>query len=443
MQSLQAHGIIAKHALTAAGWRENVWIRVAEDGSISHVSGVNTAQDLSAAVAVDLLLPGVVNLHSHAFQRDMAGLTEVASGKGDNFWSWRQVMYQYLATLQPEDVYRIARQLYADMLKAGYTSVAEFHYLHHDVMGEAYSNASEMSLQIIQAARDTGIALTLLPVLYGYSNFGGKLPESGQRRFVHRVDSYLKLLGDLNSYVDKDNIVIGVAFHSLRAVTPEMITDVMAALPALGMGACPVHIHIAEQQKEVEACLAWSGQRPVAWLLDHVDVDGRWCLVHATHMDAEETTRLAVSGAVAGLCPTTEANLGDGIFPAREYGADRGKWGIGSDSHVSVSPWEELRLLEYGQRLHYRERCVLSDEGKSVGRSLFDGAVLGGAAASGRKSGAIAEGYKADLQGFIFSDGSLLSRRHGDSMLDTLVFATPEVWPSYVWVNGRQVVCPE
>ena len=382
----------ASRALLAQGWSHNVRLTVDEQGTLANVETDALPDD--AVILAGPVLPAMPNLHSHAFQRAMAGLTEVAGDPQDSFWTWRDVMYRMVQRLNPEQVGIIARQLYIEMLKGGYTQVAEFHYLHHDPAGQAYGHPAEMALHISQAAAQTGIGLTLLPVLYSYSGFGAQTAQPGQRRFIQQTDGYLLQQQALQKHLaGQDRQNLGVCFHSLRAVDERQITEVLQA----SSGGLPVHIHVAEQEKEVNDCLAWSGQRPIQWLLDHFTVDERWCLIHATHIDDNELRQLAASGAVAGLCPTTEANLGDGIFPCNQYMTLHGRWGIGSDSHVSLNVVEELRWLEYGQRLRDRRRNRLAGpERTSVGDNLYRDALAGGAQACGVKLGQLAPGYRAD-----------------------------------------------
>ncbi|KAF1721033.1 formimidoylglutamate deiminase [Pseudoxanthomonas wuyuanensis] len=325
------------------------------------------------------IVPGIANLHSHAFQRAMAGLAERQTHPEDSFWTWRETMYRFAARMTPESTYDIARQLYAEMLEAGYTTVCEFHYVHHQPDGRPYADPAAMSRALIAAARDTGIRLTLLPVLYMTGGFDGRALSERQRRFGHDVEGFLRLLDGLKSEQD-DGLRLGCAFHSLRAVPEAAMREVLAALPA----EFPLHIHIAEQIGEIQDSLALRGARPVQWLLDHFDVDRRWTLVHATHLTAEETRGIAASGATVAICPTTEANLGDGLFPLRDYLAAGGGWGIGSDSHISVSPVEELRWLEYGQRLvsHHRNIAVGATS-SSVGETLLQGVYASPAQATG------------------------------------------------------------
>lgn len=314
-------------------------------------------------------LPGIANLHSHAFQRAMAGLAERQTHPTDSFWTWRETMYRMAARFDPDSLHAVASQLYVEMLEAGYTTVCEFHYLHHAPDGTPYAAPSAMSDALIAAARETGIRLTLLPVLYMSGGFDGRPLNERQKRFGHGVEAYLRLFESLHARQD-DGLRVGCALHSLRAVPPEPMGEVLAALPA----GAPVHIHVSEQIGEVQDCLAIRNLRPVEWLLRNASVDARWTLVHATHLDDAEVQGIAASGATVAICPTTEANLGDGLFRLRDYLEAGGGWGIGSDSHISVSPVEELRWLEYGQRLHTRHRNIaVREDSPSVGATLLAG----------------------------------------------------------------------
>ncbi|MBI6852598.1 formimidoylglutamate deiminase [Pseudomonas cichorii] len=425
----------AERALLPGGWAENVRLEVSADGLLSSVQA--NADGQGAERVSGPLLPGMPNLHSHAFQRAMAGLAEVAGNPSDSFWTWRDLMYRLVGQISAPQVGVIARQLYIEMLKGGFTSVAEFHYVHQDTNGKPYADPAELALQISQAATSAGIGLTLLPVLYSHSGFGGQAPNEGQRRFIHSTDSYLDLQARLRPVITGQAAQnLGLCFHSLRAVTPQQISEVLAASDRQ----CPVHIHIAEQQKEVDDCLNWSGRRPLQWLYENVTVDQRWCLVHATHAEPDEVALMAQSGSVAGLCLTTEANLGDGIFPAVDYIAQGGRWGIGSDSHVSVSVVEELRWLEYGQRLRdqRRNRLYRSDQ-PMVGRTLFDAALSGGAQALGQGIGKLEVGQRAD---WVVLDGSdpYLETASGDAILNRWLFAGGDRQVRDVLVNGRWVV---
>ncbi|PQZ92692.1 MULTISPECIES: formimidoylglutamate deiminase [Pseudomonas] len=425
----------AERALLPDGWAHDVRLEVSADGLLTKVEANASAE--AAERLKGPVLAGMPNLHSHAFQRAMAGLAEVAGNPNDSFWTWRELMYRMVGKVSPEQLQVIARQLYIEMLKAGYTSVAEFHYVHHDVSGRPYDDRTELSRQVSQAAASSGIGLTLLPVLYTHSGFGGQAPNEGQRRFINSTEHYLELQSRLEPILAAQPAQrLGLCFHSLRAVTPQQINEVLAASDK----ACPVHIHIAEQQKEVDDCLAWSGKRPLQWLYDNAPVDERWCLVHATHADADEVTRMAKSRAIAGLCLTTEANLGDGIFPAVDFLAQGGRMGIGSDSHVSLSVVEELRWLEYGQRLRdqRRNRLYRSDQ-PMVGRTLFDAALEGGAQALGQPIARLEVGKRAD---WIVLDGSdpYLATATADGILNRWLFAGGDRQVRDVLVNGKWVV---
>ncbi|MFT4257436.1 MAG: formimidoylglutamate deiminase [Pseudoxanthomonas sp.] len=419
-----------EQALLLNGWHAGVRLSV-RDGRIAALE--TDATPHAADTRLGTVVPGLPNLHSHAFQRGMAGLAEAGSAGGDSFWSWREVMYRFLDRLGPDDMEAVAAMAYAEMLESGFTRVGEFHYLHHAPDGRAYANPAEMAARIAAAAQATGIGLTLLPVFYAHAGFGGLSPEPAQRRFIHGLDDFAALMQRCSALLaDVPGAVLGIAPHSLRAVVPEEL----AVLPALVDG--PIHVHIAEQTREVDACLAWSGQRPVQWLLENAPVDARWCLVHATHVDDGELRALAASGAVAGLCPITEANLGDGLFPMRDYLQAGGRFGMGSDSNVLIDAAEELRLLEYGQRLHLRSRNVLAAASTGTGRSLFDGALTGGAQALGVTAG-LQTGAAADLVELDTRHPALL-HRHGDRLLDGWLFAARGGAVKSVWRDGRQLV---
>ncbi|CAN5397783.1 formimidoylglutamate deiminase [soil metagenome] len=381
-------------------------------------------------------LPGLSNLHSHAFQRGMAGLAEVRGASRDRFWTWRETMYRFVDRLSPDEVAAIAAMAFAEMLEGGFTRVAEFHYLHHDIDGRPYANVAEMAEAVASAATETGIGLTLLPVFYAHSGFGGAPPDQAQRRFVNDLAGFERLIeASGRGVAGLPDAIVGVAPHSLRAVTREELGAVCA------MTTGPVHIHIAEQVREVEDCLAWSGARPVDLLFDKVEVDRRWCLVHATHMSDAETRRLAKSGAVAGLCPITEANLGDGIFPAAAYLAEGGAWGVGSDSNVLIDAAQELRMLEYSQRLAERSRNVMADPaGGSTGAAMLRGALSGGARAAGvGEAAGLAVGQVADIVALRRPDGAQTAPV-GDRSLDHWIFASRDRTVDTVWRRGRAVV---
>jgi formimidoylglutamate deiminase len=427
----------AKSALLVDGWAEDVLLEVDDAGFIQALRPDCAGIPDDAETLTGPVLAGMPNVHSHAFQRAMAGLTERRGPGEDSFWTWRERMYDFVSRITPEQVQCIAAQLYVDMLKAGYTSVGEFHYLHHQPDGSAYETPSEMSDRVIAAATETGIAITHLAVLYACNGFGGKAPDPAQRRFVHDSDGFARLLEDLHARYRSEPLVrIGMAPHSLRAVTREQLAHAVGSLERLDVMA-PIHIHIAEQIREVDECLEWSGHRPVEWLLGSTEVDERWCLVHATHVSDRELERVAESRAVVGLCPTTEANLGDGVFPASDFLDCEGRFAIGSDSHVSVSPMEELRLLEYGQRLTYRQRALLAGpDTPSVGRTLYDASLAGGAQALNQPVGSLGVGRRADLV-VLDGDATVLAHRRDDAILDSFIFASTSNLVKDVMVSGR------
>jgi formiminoglutamate deiminase len=426
------HALHFATALTPDGWVRDLRVVVA-GGLIASASPDTPPEPADERHAIGL--PGLANLHSHAFQRGMAGLAEFPGPTTDTFWTWREVMYRFALSLTPEDAEAVAAQAYVEMLEHGFTRVGEFHYLHHDLDGQPYGNVGEMAERIAAAAAGSGIGLTLLPVFYAHSNFGGLAPTAGQRRFISGLDTFARLLEASRAAVaDVDGANVGVAPHSLRAVTPEEL-DAVSAMAAGG----PVHMHIAEQVKEVEDCHAWSGARPVEWLLDHADVGRRWCLIHATHMNPVETAALAQTGAVAGLCPVTEANLGDGVFPAPSFMASGGRFGIGTDSNVRIGVADEMRQLEYAQRLRDRARNVMTTPGKSTGRCLFDSALAGGGAALGAASTGITAGAAADMVSLDADHPALVSRA-GDALLDSWIFAAAPGTVDCVWTHGTKRV---
>ncbi|RIK87041.1 MAG: formimidoylglutamate deiminase [Hyphomicrobiales bacterium] len=420
--------IHAETALLPQGLRRDVRI-VLSGGAIDSVEAGAAAQ--AGDERHRFVLPAMPNLHSHAFQRAMAGLAETRGRGEDSFWSWRTVMYRFALSMTPDHVEAVAAQLYMEMLEAGFGRVGEFHYLHHDADGGAYADPAEMAARIAAASAEAGIGLTLLPVFYAHSGFGAAAPAEGQRRFIHDPDGFARLMrraGEIVSSLPGGRL--GIAPHSLRAVAPD---ELAAILPLAGGG--PVHIHAAEQVREVEDCLAWSGARPVEWLLENAPVDARWCLIHATHMTGRESRALGASGAVAGLCPVTEANLGDGIFDAPTFLAAGGRFGVGSDSNIRIALDEELRTLEYTQRLSRRSRNVVAEPGGSTGLALFSHALQGGAQALGVPAG-IAAGGPADLASLDLSAAPWLP---AEQALDHFVFAGG-VGIDSVWVGGRREV---
>lgn len=453
MSSRQFH---ARNAWFADGWRQDVRFEI-DSGRYLSGALLDVQADSSAKDAESLghwVLPGMPNLHSHAFQRAMAGLAESRGDPADSFWTWREVMYAFASKIGPDDLRAIATQLYVEMLKAGYSQVCEFHYLHHQPDGKAYADPAAMSLALIEAAQEAGIGLTLLPTLYMTGGFDGRKLGERQRRFGHEVEGFLRLVERLRM-LESSHLRIGVALHSLRAVPQDAMNtllDGINALPDSRSGLpgsrMPIHIHIAEQIGEVQDCLAVRNARPIEWLLDHAPVDSRWCLVHATHIDDSELQALAKTQATVGLCPTTEANLGDGLFPLKKWLDAEGLIGIGSDSHISISPVEELRWLEYGQRLVSRHRNISANDAcTSTGSVLFRDALHGGTNASGMPIGAFvggdaslpSVGNRADL--LVLDEMSpLLAGRDASNLLDTWIFAGNSNLVRDVMVNGEWVV---
>ena len=420
-------------ALLATGWADGVRLTV-RDGAIAEIM-IDTPP-MPGDERHGVALPGIGNLHSHAFQRGMAGMAEQRGPANDSFWTWRDIMYRFANHVGPDELEAIAALAYLEMVETGFVQVGEFHYVHHDRDGAPFADPAEMGTRLAAAAAQTGIGLTLLPVLYMTSGFGGKPPSAMQRRFVNDIDGYARLVdASRQALVALPDAVVGVAPHSLRAVTAEAL----GAAVEIAADA-PVHIHIAEQTGEVEDCLAHSGQRPVAWLLDHAPVDARWCLVHATHVDAAELAGIVRTGAVAGLCPITEANLGDGIFPAVDFLQAGGSFGVGSDSNVLIDLAQELRSLEYSQRLAMRSRNLLTrGDTPSTGRTLFDAAGRGGAQALAMPGFGLRQGARADFMTLDMAHPTLAGRK-GDALLDAFIFATGQAMIDGVWRGGRQWV---
>ncbi|MEG0082962.1 MAG: formimidoylglutamate deiminase [Massilia sp.] len=425
--------LFARHALLPQGWQRDVLLEWDSAGDLTQVAP-GARPPLKVARA-EYVLPGMVNLHSHAFQRALGGLTETGSDGPDSFWTWRDLMYRFAARITPEGIEAIAAQLFAECLRHGYTSVCEFHYLQRAVDGTSYARPAETAERVAAAAQLAGMGVTLLPVLYSHAGFGAQPLTPGQARFRTDVDDVLGIVESL-APLRGGQLEVGAAPHSLRAAGIDAIRALAAGLPP----ARPLHIHIAEQEAEVAQCIAHTGQRPVAYLLDQLALDERWCLVHATHLDAVEITGLAASGAVAGLCPTTEANLGDGLFPLAPYIAAGGRFGIGSDSHVSQSPVEELRWLEYGQRLQHRQRNVAHVPAqRSVGDFLWQAALTGGAQATGRRVGALEVGRRADLLVLDAQHPNLDGVDHAE-VLGRMVFCGNDNLVRDVLCGGRWVV---
>ena len=428
--------VIFERALTAAGWQDEVV--VAWDGGriVEVTAQADAARRAGVPRVAGAAVPGIGNLHSHAFQRGFAGLAQRrGSGAEDHFWTWREAMYRFALALTPERLTAIAAMAQVEMLESGFTGVAEFHYVHHAPDGRPYDEPAEMGFAVARAAAETGIGLTLLPVFYAHGGFGDRPTGEGQRRFVNDLDGFSKILeGTRRAVAALPEGRVGIAPHSLRAVNAGELAELVRR-----HGDGPIHIHIAEQVAEVEDCLAATGRRPVERLFDTAEVDGRWCLVHATHVTADEVRRMAASGAVAGLCPITEADLGDGIFPAVAFQSAGGRYGVGSDSNVLISAAAELRLLEQSQRLVDRARNRLADPPRSTGRTLFDAAVAGGAQALGRAASGIAIGAPADLV-VLDTEHPALIGRSGDATLDAWIFAAATNPIRAVWAAGRPVV---
>jgi formimidoylglutamate deiminase len=426
--------IHADQALTSDGWANAVEIEISASGLIDSIG----PRRRPAAAHVGIALPAPVNLHSHAFQRAMSGLTETRGpDPSDTFWTWRRLMYRFLERLTPEHMQSIAALVFMEMAEAGYAGVAEFHYLHHGPDGTPYDDLAEMAGRIVAAADQTGLGLTLLPVLYQFGGLDARALAGGQRRFGNDPDRFAALHEKAAHLVGQGpaDWTIGVAPHSLRAVDVAGLN--MATVLAPG---APIHMHLAEQVAEVDEVLAHTGARPTEWLLDNHAVGPRWCLIHSTQMTAQETSRLAASGAVAGLCPITESNLGDGIFNGTQYLGEQGKIGIGSDSNIHISLFDELRTLEYSQRLRDRSRAALARPGVSTGRVLYDAAARGGAQAAGRGAGALAPGMLADIVG-LDADNQWIANRRGDAALDSLVFTGyGQHCVREVWSAGRHIV---
>jgi formimidoylglutamate deiminase len=423
--------LFAEQVLTPDGWLNNVSLTI-EGGCFTSFAADTIPAPNAERHAI--LLPAISNLHSHAFQRAMAGRTERRGASSDSFWTWREEMYRFALSMSPDDVEAVATLLYIEMLEAGFCRVGEFHYLHHAPDGSAYANLAEMAERIASASSNSGIGLTLLPVFYAHSSFGGAAPNTGQRRFINDLDQFERLLNQSAQTLNQlAHANIGIAPHSLRAVTP----DELAALVAM-VGEQPFHIHISEQLKEVEDCVSWSGARPVEWLLSHADVQQNWCLIHATHMTDAEYRGVAKSGAVVGLCPLTESNLGDGIFDGERFMNQGGPFGVGSDSNVQIGLADELRQLEYSQRLGFKSRNVLAQPNGSTGRALYDAALKGGHQALGQSAGGITVGSQADFVS-LDKNQSALFEMSGDYILDAWIFSGQRC-VDCVWVAGKKLV---
>ena len=441
--------LAAANALLPEGWARDVAIDIDDDGTIVHVAP--DVPDMAANERERVagpLIPAMPNLHSHAFQRAIAGRTGRATpGRDDSFWTWRQAMYAFLERVDADAFEAIAAQAFVEMARSGYASVAEFHYVHHDPAGKPYADPAELAWRIVAAARSAGLGLTLLPVFYAHAGFGGTPTTSGQRRFAHSTYTFTHLYDRLRDAQSQHGYVLGMAPHSLRAVTPEELGQIVR----MADPQAPVHIHAAEQTREVDDCFAWSRMRPVEWLLTQASVDERWCIVHATHMTEKEVAALASSGAVAGIAATTEADLGDGTFPGAAYLAAGGRFGVGSDSNTIVDPFAELRQFEWSQRMRARRRNVLAlpdrpgdetVEGRSelaIGSSLWARAAQGGAQALAQPIGRIAVGRRADLVVLNESDPALVLQA-ADDVLDAAIFGPARTPVRDVMASGKWIV---
>jgi len=419
--------IFAKTAYLENKFVDNVRITFDDLGWITGVQ--KNAKKADTDFVFGIVMPGVPNVHSHAFQRAMAGLAETATAGKSSFWTWRELMYKFLSKLGPDEMHIIASQLYMEMLKAGYTSVGEFHYVHHAEDGTDYEETATLSHAICWSALQTGISLTYLPVFYEFGGFEKQAPEGYQKRFITDFDQLMALRSDVSStYVNEERIHIGFAYHSLRAIDPKWLKEA-----PLG----PVHIHISEQLREVEDCQKKYQQRPVEFLFDQVEIDRNWSLIHATHLSKKEITKIAQSGAVVGLCPTTEANLGDGLFPLVDYVRGGGRFAIGSDSNISIQPVEELRWLDYGQRLVHQERALLSHQDEtSMGACLYAQALENGAQSLGQPTGKIEKGCRADLI-VLDAEHPILFGKTGTQILDSWVFSGNQNLVTDVIVHGK------
>lgn len=426
--------IAAKEVLTPEGWRRDAIVEIGADGRIASL--YNKEKALAADLTVGALLPAPGNVHSHAFQRAMAGLTEYRANPSDDFWTWRALMYHFVGRLTPDDIEAIAAQVQMEMLEAGFAAIGEFHYLHHQPDGTPYDNLAELTERVIAAAAETGIGYTHLPVLYRRGGMDGRALEGGQRRFGCTREQFQQIFDDARTAMKSlpADARLGVAPHSLRAAGKDDLELAASLAPN-----APVHIHVAEQTGEVEEALAYLGARPVEWLYANADVDARWCLIHSTHMSDAEIKGIAASGAVAGLCPITEANLGDGIFAAKDFLGQGGRIAIGSDSNIRISLTEELRALEHSQRLRDRKRAILSTPDKSCGRFLWEHVARDGAQALARDGGRIEKGALADLVA-LDAENPALAVLSGDRMLDAWIFASAESPITDVWAAGRHVV---
>lgn len=426
--------IFAKKALLPNGWSNNVIIEIDQSGLISNVTE-NNNHKVDADLNEEIILPAMNNLHSHSFQRAMAGLTEARSPQGnDNFWSWRNLMYQFLDVLTPEEIYSITLFSQMEMLQSGYVGVGEFHYLHNQIGGTKYDNIAELSEKVLEASEESGISICLLPVVYERGGCDNRELEGGQLRFHNNIDTFEELYNQIKVFLSKnENFSLGVAAHSLRAVKNETLNKIIDLTNG------PIHIHAAEQVKEVEEITSFYKMPPVEFLIENFDINKRWCLIHCTQMSELETELLSKSGAVAGLCPVTEANLGDGIFNGFQYNERKGLYGIGTDSNINISLTEELKTFEYSQRLLNKKRAVISNQKKSTGRKLFDDCLEGGARALQINNGKIQKGFNADLISLPNTNNEL-DGLEDDKILDYWIFASRENDVQKLWNKGKCLV---
>ena len=426
--------IFAKKALLPNGWSNNVIIEIDQSGLISNVTE-NNNHKVDAYLNEEIILPAMNNLHSHSFQRAMAGLTEARSPQGnDNFWSWRSLMYQFLDVLTPEEIYSITLFSQMEMLQSGYVGVGEFHYLHNQIGGTKYDNIAELSEKVLEASEESGISICLLPVIYERGGCDNRELEGGQLRFHNNIDTFEELYNQIKVFLSKnENFSLGVAAHSLRAVKNETLNKIIDLTNG------PIHIHAAEQVKEVEEIKSFYKMPPVEFLIENFDINKRWCLIHCTQMSELETELLSKSGAVAGLCPVTEANLGDGIFNGFQYNERKGLYGIGTDSNINISLTEELKTYEYSQRLLNKKRAVISNQKKSTGRKLFDDCLEGGARALQINNGKIQKGFNADLISLPNANNEL-DGLEDDKILDYWIFASRENDVQKLWNKGKCLV---
>ena len=426
--------IFAKKALLPNGWSNNVIIEIDQSGLISNVTE-NNNHKVDAYLNEEIILPAMNNLHSHSFQRAMAGLTEARSPQGnDNFWSWRNLMYQFLDVLTPEEIYSITLFSQMEMLQSGYVGVGEFHYLHNQIGGTKYDNIAELSEKVLEASAESGISICLLPVVYERGGCDNRELEGGQLRFHNNIDTFEELYNQIKVFLSKnENFSLGVAAHSLRAVKNETLNKIIDLTNG------PIHIHAAEQVKEVEEIKSFYKMPPVEFLIENFDINKRWCLIHCTQMSELETELLSKSGAVAGLCPVTEANLGDGIFNGFQYNEGKGFYGIGTDSNINISLTEELKTFEYSQRLLNKKRAVISNQKKSTGRKLFDDCLEGGARALQINNGKIQKGFNADLISLPNANNEL-DGLEDDKILDYWIFASSKNYVQKLWNKGKCLV---